>query len=168
MSALLNETAPRLRPMTVDDVVPVMAVERAVYDFPWTEGIFRDCLRVGYSCWVVEAGDGLAGYAVMSVTAGEAHVLNLCIDPAYQRRRFGTRLLAHLMDAARRFHAEEMFLEVRPTNAPARRLYRQMHFEAVGRRKDYYPAQQGREDALILRRSLVEPGLSAEEARKRQ
>src|SRR5437016_10819392 len=87
-----------IRPMRAGDVADVIAVERASYQFPWSEGIFRDCLRVGYVCRVVTTNDTIIGYGVMSVGAGEAHVLNLCISQVYRCRGVGKRLLTYLID----------------------------------------------------------------------
>lgn len=150
MSAV-RETAPaRLRPMVDDDLEAVLAIERAVYPFPWTEGIFRDCLNVGYSCWV-GAGEGdLRGYGVMSVAAGESHILNLCVHPDWRRQGLGRTLLVHLLRLARRHRAETALLEVRPSNRGALALYQDLGFSEVGVRRNYYPHRQGREDALIL------------------
>ena len=154
MSAVLKNTGLRLRPMTDADVDAVMAIERAAYEFPWTAGILRDCLRVGYCCWVLENDQGIQAYAVMSIGGGEAHILNLCVHPLQQRKGLGRRLLNHLMDLARRHSADTLLLEVRPSNRAALALYRAAGFSEVGIRKAYYPARNGREDALILARAL--------------
>ncbi len=156
MSAVLEQPAVRVRPMTEADLVTVMAIERAAYEFPWTEGIFRDCLRVGYCCWVLEEAGAVRGYGIMSVGAGEAHLLNLCIAPEVQRRGLGRRLLRHLLALARYHGASTVLLEVRKSNRRALRLYRGMGFREIGLRRDYYPAAQGREDALVLARRLVQ------------
>src|ERR1700704_2121180 len=87
-----------IRPMAESDVADVIAVERASYQFPWSEGIFRDCLRVGYVCRVVTLGDRAIGYGVMSVGPGEAHILNLCIGELFRCRGVGKRLLEHLIE----------------------------------------------------------------------
>src|SRR5690606_1063699 len=136
------------------DIPAVLAIETAAYDFPWSRVIFQDCLRVGYCCWVVERGLELAGYGVMSVSVAESHILNLCIRPEQQRAGLGRTLLGHLLGIARKHKAESAFLEVRPSNLPARRLYTRMGFEEVGMRRNYYPARLGREDAIIMARSL--------------
>jgi len=147
----------RMRPMTEADLPRVMEIERAAYEFPWTEGIFRDCLRVGYCCWVLEEAGRLRGYGIMSVGAGEAHLLNLCIAPEAQRRGLGRRLLRHLLALARYHGAATVLLEVRKSNRRALRLYRGMGFREIGLRRGYYPAAQGREDALVLARRLARP-----------
>ncbi|MCG5499966.1 ribosomal protein S18-alanine N-acetyltransferase [Ectothiorhodospira lacustris] len=146
----------QLRPMRADDLQAVMEVEPRAYDFCWSEGIFRDCLRVGYSCWVLTSGDGgeLIGYGVMSLGVGECHVLNLTIRPECQGQGFGRHLLNAMLNIARERQAETVFLEVRPSNTPAVGLYRTLGFNEVGIRKRYYPAGRGREDALVLAMQL--------------
>lgn len=154
MSAVLRGAVPRLRPMYETDLAAVMAVELLNYPFPWTEGIMRDCLRARYSCWVCEVDDGVIGYGILSMGAGEAHVLNISIHPEYQGRGLGRELLAHLLGLAREHGAEAAFLEVRPSNRAAVHLYESMGFNQAGLRRDYYPAAQGREDALIMALAL--------------
>lgn len=144
----------RLRAMQLADVGRVMPVERAAYEFPWSEGIFRDCLRIGYCCRVLEDGAVLVGHGIMSVAAGECHLLNICVHPDYQRRGLGRQLLLHLLDVARRRHACIAILEVRASNTAAFALYDGLGFHEVGIRKDYYPRRRGREDALVLARDL--------------
>ncbi len=154
MSAILNERAMRLRPMREADVLAVMEIERRAYAFPWTAGIFRDCLRVGYCCWLLEQEGQVEAYGIMSVGAGEAHILNLCVRPESQGQGYGRKLLIHLLNLARRHRADTVLLEVRPSNEPALRLYRSLGFNEVAIRKNYYPHRNGREDALILMRAL--------------
>lgn len=141
--------------MRTDDVAAVMAIERTAYPFPWTDGIFHDCLRVGYCCWVAEDAAGIAGYAVLAGGPGEAHLLNLCVEPSRQGAGLGRRLLAHMVQVAREHRADTIFLEVRPSNEHALALYRDTGFVEVGVRRDYYPAGRGRrEDAIVLARTL--------------
>jgi ribosomal-protein-alanine N-acetyltransferase len=155
MSAVLKPPVSDFRPMRSVDLGAVGAIERAAYPFPWSDGIFRDCLRVGYCCWVVEHDGAVIGYGIMQVVARESHILNLCVHPAYQRQGFGRALLARLLDLARDHHADTVLLEVRPTNEAAIVLYTRMGFNEVGVRRSYYPGRKGKEDALILARSLV-------------
>ncbi len=150
MSAILKYPEVRFRSMTEADLDAVKAIESRAYDYPWTEGIFRDCLRVGYCCWLCEENDSIAGYAVMSIGAGESHILNVCIRPESRRCGLGRTLLAHMLDIARARKADIAVLEVRPSNHAALKLYQDMGFNEVGMRKAYYPAAQGKEDAVIL------------------
>jgi ribosomal-protein-alanine N-acetyltransferase len=155
MSAILQDPLLLLRPMTEDDLDDVLVIEEATYDFPWTKGIFRDCLRVGYCCWVCMLGKRLVGYGLISVAVGECHILNLCIDPELRGKGLGRHLMKHLLNIARQHKAEMAFLEVRPSNKEALALYESLGFNEVGRRRRYYPAKKGREDALLLARNLI-------------
>jgi ribosomal-protein-alanine N-acetyltransferase len=146
-----------IRPMHELDVPVVVAVERSAYQFPWSEGIFRDCLRVGYVCRVIEVGTDIAGYGIMSMGAGEAHVLNVCVREEYRNRGLARRVLLYLIDRASNAGMYEAFLEVRPSNTAAARLYDSLGFEQVGVRRGYYQATNGREDAAVLRRILTVP-----------
>jgi ribosomal-protein-alanine N-acetyltransferase len=159
MVAVVREPAPALRPMRPEDVPEVARIEASAYEFPWTEGIFRDCLRAGYGCWVLARDADILGYGVLSVAAGEAHVLNVCIAPRVQGEGHGRRLMKRLVDLARWHQAERIFLEVRPSNPRAIRLYDDLGFNEIGRRPNYYPARHGREDALVMALELLhDPG----------
>ena len=136
------------------DVAEVIGIERASYQFPWTEGIFHDCLRVSYVCRVAVQGERIVGYAVMSMGAGEAHILNLCICEDERRAGIGRLLIRYLLDQAEGAGMLEAFLEVRPSNAIAIRLYQSLGFTQIGTRRGYYQAVGGREDAAVLRLRL--------------
>ncbi len=138
-----------VRPMEAGDLASVLAIERRSYQYPWSEGIFRDCLRHGYGCFVHDM-NGLTGYIVVSCAAKEAHILNVCVAPERRGRGIADRLLEVALERAEVMDAEAVFLEVRPSNPAARRLYERYGFHEIGRRPDYYPAPKGREDALIL------------------
>jgi ribosomal-protein-alanine N-acetyltransferase len=150
-----------IRPMRATDVAEVVMIERASYQFPWSEGIFRDCLRVGYVCRVITVNRLVSAYGVMSFGAGEAHILNLCVGEPYRRHGMGKRLLATLMERAAAAGMSEAFLEVRPSNTGAIRLYISLGFEQVGTRRGYYQAVSGREDAAVLKRVFHAPGVSS-------
>jgi ribosomal-protein-alanine N-acetyltransferase len=152
-----------IRPMNELDVPVVGIIERAGYQFPWSDGIFRDCLRVGYVCRVVEVSGDMAGYGIMSVGAGEAHVLNICVRDEYRCRGLARKMLLYLLERARIAGMYEAFLEVRPSNTAAGRLYHSLGFEQVGIRRGYYQATVGREDAQVLRRVLYPEPKSADE-----
>jgi ribosomal-protein-alanine N-acetyltransferase len=162
MNALASDASQRplsgaLRPMREDDLDAVHAVEIRAYEFPWTVGIFRDCLRADYPAWVMQRDGHIAGYFLMSIAADEAHVLNICIDPNVQGQGLGRQLLRALIRVARGRRAERVFLEVRPSNAGAIALYHSEGFNEIGRRPRYYPAREGREDALVMAIELLPP-----------
>jgi ribosomal-protein-alanine N-acetyltransferase len=157
MSAVLKPapgSAASFLRMDESDLEPVLGIEGSLYAFPWTRGNFRDSLRAGYSCWVAHADGELIGYAVMMLAAGEAHLLNLSVAAHRQRRGRGRSLLAHLVAVAREQGARVLFLEVRPSNEAGKRLYSGCGFEQVGARRGYYPAEDGREDALVYSLNL--------------
>lgn len=141
--------------MTPHDFPAVLRLERQGHPYPWTEQIFRDCMRAGYACRVLLQGGEIVAYGVMSSGAGEAHILNLCVDQDWQGQGMGQRLLEYFIAQARAGSSETMFLEVRLSNARARRLYQRLGFNEVGLRRNYYPAPDGREDALILALALA-------------
>ena len=157
MSAQPTPDAPQLRRMREADIDVVMEIELRSYPFPWTPGNFRDCLRAGYAMWVLEDEAGLVGYAAASVQAGEAHLLNICIDPKLQSRGQGRRLLRAMRKIAKGQGAERMFLEVRPSNPHAIALYHDEGFNEIGRRPRYYPDHDGRrEDAIVMAMELFD------------
>jgi ribosomal-protein-alanine N-acetyltransferase len=139
----------RLRRMRDSDLPGVMAIENANYQFPWEEDLFRDCFKANYSCWVCDEDDVVLGYSILSIGAGEAHILNICVAPAEQGQGIGRKMLENLIEVARG-RAETMFLEVRPSNTVAIALYENMGFNEIGIRKGYYQSENGREDAIML------------------
>jgi ribosomal-protein-alanine N-acetyltransferase len=141
--------------MTEADLPTVTQIERCAYEFPWSEGVFRDCIRTGHCCWLFESQGVIEAYGIMSVVLREAHLLNLCVRPRCQRRGLGRHMLMYLLSLAGRHRAETVLLEVRPSNRIALGLYQSLGFNEVGLRRAYYPAASGREDAVILARSLA-------------
>lgn len=158
MNARPAPNTAQLRPMTEADVTAVMRIEVEAYPFPWTHTIFRDCLRAGYASWVLDAGGELLGYGVLSAAAGEAHVLNVCVNPRSQGEGHGRRLMRRLIDLARWHRAERIFLEVRPSNPHAIALYDSLGFNEIARRANYYPSASGREDAIVMALELLPNG----------
>ncbi len=150
----IREIPVHIRTMVHDDLVIVSDIERRSYEFPWSHGVFRDCLLAGYSCIVVERGELVVGYGILSMAAGEAHILNLCVDPDYRQLDYGKRLLDEIMMRARQAEVAEMFLEVRPSNEHAIALYQKIGFRQVACRPAYYQAREGREDAAVLSKVL--------------
>lgn len=154
MSAVLRSGPMKLRLMKDEDVADIIQIEKVAYSHPWTVGIFRDCLRVGYFCQILEQDDMIHGYGVMSDAVGEAHILNVCVHPDSQGEGLGRMLVDHLINAAKRTGNDIVLLEVRPSNKVAIGLYHDMGFCEVGTRRNYYPDERGREDALILALNL--------------
>ena len=159
MSAVIQMPEIYVRPMVEQDLVSIINIEKNAYDFPWSKTIFSDCLRAGYSSWVIEDNKILIAYGVMLITSDESHILNLCVHADYQSIGVGKQLLGHFISLARRQNIHRIFLEVRPTNFKAIKLYLSMGFNEVGKRRNYYPTKIGREDALILAKTLLQEEL---------
>ncbi|UCE89754.1 MAG: ribosomal protein S18-alanine N-acetyltransferase [Pseudomonadota bacterium] len=156
MSAVVKTEADGFRPMTLADLDEIMVIETAAYQHAWTAGIFRDCMHVGYCCWVYQEQGQIYCYYVMSMGAGEAHLLNLCVQPARQGEGLGRMMLGHMAGVAMAHRAETLLLEVRPSNRAAIGLYHSSGFNEVGMRRGYYPTDTDeREDAVIMARALI-------------
>lgn len=140
----------RVRVLTVVDLPRILPLETAAYDFPWSEAIFRDCFAANYTGLAIEYDGALLGYGVLSVAADEAHILNVVISSAQRGLGLGKKLVRRLIDQARWHRVEQVFLEVRASNAVARRLYKSLGFLEIGERKGYYPGCQTREDAVVM------------------
>ena len=150
----IRQIPAQVRVMIHDDVPEVSDIERRSYEFPWNHGVFRDCLLAGYYCLVVERDSAVVGYGVLSIAAGEAHILNLCIDPMYRELGYGERLLDEILIVANDQEVREMFLEVRPSNEKAIALYSKKGFRNIAYRPAYYQASGGREDAAVFSKVL--------------
>ncbi len=142
------------RRMDISDIDTVMRVEAQVYEHPWTEKIFKDCIRVGYECWLTSIDHEVVGYAVISIAAGESHILNLSVAKDFQDQGIGKRIIQFLVNIAKTKKAKVIMLEVRPSNVPAIHCYSASGFNEIGSRKGYYPAANGREDALLFARDI--------------
>ncbi|KAB2314098.1 ribosomal-protein-alanine N-acetyltransferase [Betaproteobacteria bacterium SCN2] len=153
MSAVLK-LVHNIRTMRDADIPAVLLVEKDSYEFPWSAGNFIDSIHAGYHAWVYEVGGEIIGHAVLTRVLDEAHLLNITIAPGWRRQGLGRVLLGHAMDFARQQLVRTLYLEVRPSNRPAIELYEKTGFEAFALRKGYYPAREGREDALVMRTML--------------
>ena len=140
----------RLRPMSISDIEAAVEVEREGYAFPWPRAAFVDCLGAGYECWVGAVGDSVIGHGILSVAADEAMLLNVCVARRTRGMGHGRALTRHLIGRARVAGATKVFLEVRLSNRAAMTLYADLGFREIGRRRNYYRSQWGREDALVM------------------
>lgn len=154
MRNTMRDTLPRYRRMTAADLDAVAAIEGAIYAHPWTRGNFADSIEAGYHCWIVECAGDVVGYLVVMTAAGEAHLLNLSVAAAWQRRGIGRLALGFALGLARDYGAEKMLLEVRPSNRAAIALYASSGFVEMAVRRGYYPAGGAREDAVVMQLTL--------------
>lgn len=143
-----------LRDMDLADVDEVLRIEQQVHDYPWTRGNFTDALDSGYLCKVLEQGGAMLGFVVMMIAPDEMQLLDIGIAAAHQRRGLGRRLLVEAMKIAREMDVRRILLEVRPSNVAAQGLYFDAGFREIGLRRGYYPAADGREDAIVMEREL--------------
>ncbi len=150
----IQEIPVELRTMIHDDISEVSDIERRSYDFPWSHGVFHDCLLAGYICIVLVREERVVGYSILSVAAGEAHILNLCVDPGFRQLGYGEKLLDEILSRVSTADVHEMFLEVRPSNEKAVALYRKKGFRQIASRPAYYQATEGRESAAILSKRI--------------
>lgn len=147
---------PILRRMLAKDLPRVHAIEKEVSVNPWTSHIFASCLE-RYEAWVFELDDTVVGFGFLMLGPGEAHILNLGIDPQVQRRGLGHKMLTHMINHAKQHVIQNVYLEVRFSNEPAIRLYERCGFKRMGIRKDYYETLTGREDARLFVLPLMLP-----------
>lgn len=145
---------PEIRPMCESDLDQVIRIERQIFLFPWSLANFADSLKAGYLCRVMEENLTILGYSILMIGPDESHILTLGINPDWQRRGLGEKMLHYLIDLSAKHSAKSVLLDVRESNQGAARLYRQLGFEQIGRRKEYYPAMCGREDALVMQLRL--------------
>ena len=145
----------RFRTMEAADLPSVASLESRAFEFPWSQRVFKDCVAAGHECWRAEVAGQAIGHGVVAVAAGEAHLLNVCVDPASQGRGFGKALLQHLLERATARGAGVVYLEARITNRVAMTLYFALGFREIGRRRGYYPSANGREDAVVMARKLA-------------
>jgi [ribosomal protein S18]-alanine N-acetyltransferase len=144
-----------ITPMALSDVPAVGVIERRNYPMPWSDGIFRDCLKAGYLGFLMKQRETLIGYCMLQIGFEESHVLNLCVDSSHQRQGHARKLIAHMETVSVARQAQTMFLEVRPSNPRARHLYEMNGFNEISVRKDYYDTPTGREDAVVMAKALV-------------
>lgn len=158
MSAQLEDAADDseliYRTMSVTDLKQIMEIEVQAYSHPWTVGIFRDCVR-GHRCWVAVQDESIIAYAVLMMAPGESHVLNLCVKPNQQGKGIGRKMLRMLMKKSQQASVDMILLEVRRSNQSAIDLYDSEGFHELGVRKAYYPADNGREDAIVMAKYLA-------------
>ena len=144
-----------IEPMSVEDVPEVLDIERSVFPFPWTKGMFLHELKVPFSrSCVVRLCDGsrkLAGYVCWWVVGDEAEILNIAVDPSCRRLGIARTLVEHVSSDARARAATALHLEVERDNTAARRLYESLGFLESGLRRNYYAPGV---DALIMTRPL--------------
>ena len=136
------------------DINIVSRMEKQCYDYPWSRWLFRGAVRSGMSCWIVEADNKTVGYGIAQFKNNWAHLLNICIAPDYRGIGLGSKLTRHLLAEAMKLHKKLAWLEVRPDNRDAIRLYQSLGFRKARMRKNYYPSRRGRLPAIVMAKQL--------------
>ena len=150
MSAVFKTMEAGFEPMTEARLDEVLAIEHSAYAHPWTRGNFADSLRSGYQGQLLCAGETVLGYFIAMKGVDEVHLLNITVAPAYQGQGWGRVMLDALALWARGQGAQWLWLEVRTSNRRALEVYQRYGYRRVGERKGYYPAHDGREDAIVM------------------
>lgn len=150
MSAVIQPAEAQFEALTEDRLAEVLAIENLAYTHPWSQGNFSDSLRSGYQAQLLQAGGTLLGYFVAMKGVDEVHLLNITVAPAFQGQGWGRVMLDALGLWSRGQGAQWLWLEVRVSNERAQRIYQQHGFRRVGERRAYYPALDGREDAIVM------------------
>ncbi len=143
-----------IRRATFEDLPQLAEIEEAVQIAPWSQSLLATCLESPTSMFVAQSAEGLCGWGAVRVVSGEAEILNLAVASHVRRKGWAQALMQALMAEAKSGNAESMFLEVRVGNEAAQNLYAQLGFNVCGLRPGYYPAEDGREDALLMERPL--------------
>ena len=139
------------RKMRLSDVDDVHAIEVLANRFPWRRNHFKDSLDAHHGAWVYcDTAQTIIAYAIVQQVLDESHLLNICVHPEWQGRGYGHEVMQHVIEQAQARQSQLMVLEVRATNKRAQYLYEQHGFNAMTIRKNYYPAEQGRDDAVLM------------------
>ncbi|WP_431223829.1 ribosomal protein S18-alanine N-acetyltransferase [Serratia sp. L9] len=136
--------------LTAADLATAFKIEQASHAFPWTEATFASNQGERYLNLKLEADGQMVGFAITQIVLDEATLFNIAIDPAAQRRGFGRMLLVALIEQLATRGVFTLWLEVRASNAGAIALYEDLGFNEVTVRRNYYPAANGREDAIVM------------------
>ena len=154
MSSIQNSLVANFLDMEEHHIPDVLVIERDSYGYPWSEKIFYDCINNNYFCKVLVLDNKLIGYLITSIVQNECHIMNLCVKKEYRNFGYGKLILNELYDELIKLNCEVIFLECRPSNKPALKLYSTLGYNEIGKRRNYYPAPNGYEDAVILAKNV--------------
>lgn len=149
------------RQMKIQDSAELHGIEVTIFRPPWTpwsENGFITSVKAGYNCWVMceEETQKIAGYFILMTAIDESHLLTIGIRRDLQGFGYGRKLLDCAIQTAVEHGNVTMLLEVRPSNRGAFKMYKKYGFKEIGLRKKYYLNLDGeREDAIVMRKSLI-------------
>lgn len=141
--------------MNKEDLEIIVAIEQRVFPFPWSMSDFQKCLDDNHYCYTYTEDREIIAYGILYLKQAEGHLVNLCVEPEYQRQGIGSLLLSHLLTLARQDSIISIILEVRPSNFSALCLYQKFGFKEIGIQKDYYFKEKGFENAVVMALNLI-------------
>ena len=133
----------------MEDFSPIVEIENATNQLPWTKQQFISSMEVGHHSLVLEESGMVVGFAIYSPIIPESHLLNIAIDPAHQGKGFGKNLLQHVILQNETMGVKIISLEVRVSNKTAINLYENVGFSKDAIRPNYYSGTP-KEDALLM------------------
>ena len=154
MSSLQNSLVVSYINMEEKHIKDILCIENNSYGYPWSEKIFNDCLKNNYLCRVLVLDNVLIGFLISSIIQDECHIMNLCVDAKYRGSGYGRLILNKLHDEIATISCKTVFLECRPSNISAMNLYESEGYNEIGVRRNYYPAPNGYEDAVMLAKNV--------------
>ena len=138
-----------IRPASFDDISSIVEIENKTNQMPWSKAQFLSSMEVGHYSIVMHKDSDILGFAIYSPIIPESHLLNIAIDPAYQGKGLGDKLLQQIILQNRTIGVKTISLEVRVSNLPAINLYEKRGFHKDAIRPDYYSGSP-KEDALLM------------------
>ena len=133
-----------------DELASIMPIENACHLFPTSEKLLSSCFSKRYHNAKLTVDGKIVGFYLAELVVDEFTLHNICVYPEVQGKGFGKVLLNHFIAKAESLGAVQLWLEVRESNVGAIALYEQQGFCVAGTRRNYYPAKDGREDALLM------------------
>jgi len=152
---MTKELIPNYRYMKKSDIGFSREIETGSNPAPWSEKNFLDCLKKDYYCLIQEVDKDSSGFAIQSMSLFETHLLNIGIKTEFRKKGLGQDLLDQIIHASKSMGSRKIFLEVRVSNIPAIELYKKFGFKKISLRKDYYSLPEGREDAFVMSKKLI-------------
>ena len=148
---MINTT---IRTLQKNDIPALTKLVASAMPNPWLEKTFHDCTKKNYYGWVLEQYNEIFGFVIILLHFSVCELMNIAIQPEYQRKGYAKRLLRHAINFAKSKHAEKVFLEVRRSNNAAINLSQEFCAVKIGVRKNYFANDTDGEDAIVFKIGL--------------